>query len=139
MKTANAASSRVACTRPRNRLPRAQNTHPHSSTKKKWSNSLEIRGLGVKHHLLRIFLGEVSKKVAKSHLNRCRRRWKTRVLARHSRHSATVLSSDLRNNRTNEMIGDRETGHRPPRRPLQCSVQDDTLEHHFVLRRLWKR
>src|SRR6266498_3043108 len=130
MKTANAASSRVACTRPRNRLPRAQNTHPHSS---------KIRRLRVNHHLLRIFLGEVSKKVAKSHLNRCRRRWKTRVLARHSRHSATVLSSDLRNNRTNEMIGDRETGHRPPRRPLQCSVQDDTLEHHFVLRRLWKR
>src|SRR6266581_4431261 len=95
--------------------------------------------LRANHYLLRIFLGEVSKKVAKSHLNRCRRRWKNSGLGRHSRHSATVLSSDLRNNRTNEMIGDRETGHPPPRRPLQCSVQDDTLEHHFVLRRLWKR
>src|SRR5207247_10148306 len=32
--------------------------------------------LRANHYLLRIFLGEVSKKVAKSHLNRCRRRWK---------------------------------------------------------------
>jgi hypothetical protein len=35
-----------------------------------------IRGLNVSHYLLRIFVGEVSKKVAKSRLNRCRRRWK---------------------------------------------------------------